>query len=149
MGSGRERRQGTARLIAVCVVLLGLFLMHGAPDAAARGCHGEMAAPAAATTTAHGGHAHAPIGVSSAASGMHHPRATDDQAVAGAGEHGTLCVATAPRDRLPLPSVTLVMAAIALLSAWSLHRVWSLRRTGRRGPPGGRHLLLKVCIART
>ncbi|MEU2686591.1 hypothetical protein ABZ654_22460 [Streptomyces hygroscopicus] len=42
MSGGAAGRRGIARLVAVCAVLLGLFLMHGAPATAAEGCHGGM-----------------------------------------------------------------------------------------------------------
>ncbi|MER6924743.1 hypothetical protein ABT314_38445, partial [Streptomyces spiralis] len=44
---GRAVRRGIARLLAVCAVLFGLFLMHGAPATAAEGCHGAMSDTAA------------------------------------------------------------------------------------------------------
>ncbi|WP_405945099.1 hypothetical protein [Streptomyces sp. NBC_00932] len=42
MSSGAARGRATARLAAVCAVLFGLFLMHGAPASAAGGCHGSL-----------------------------------------------------------------------------------------------------------
>lgn len=154
MGSGRERGAGTARLIAVCVALLGLFLMHGAPASAAGGCHDGMTASMAAAPGEHAGHAGSgSVMASAAAAVVHHPKtpAPGEQAVAeDAGAHGTSCVSTAPRDQLPLPAGVLVLAiAVTVLAAWSLHSAWTLGRTGRHGPPGGRQLLLNMCIART
>ncbi|MDF6045164.1 hypothetical protein LRD69_24045 [Streptomyces sp. JH14] len=153
MGSG-HRRAGTARLIAVCVALLGLFLMHGAPASAAGGCHEGMTAAAApsAEHAAHTGSGSAAAAADTAV--VHHfeAAAPKEPAVAdsAAGVHGTSCVSTAPRVQIPLPAGALVLAiAITLLAAGSLHAGWTLGRTGRRGPPGGRPLLLNVCIART
>ncbi|MGV9625726.1 hypothetical protein ACWDTB_03960, partial [Streptomyces sp. NPDC003487] len=53
MGSGHASRRGIARLLAVCAVLFGLFLMHGAPATAAEGCHGAMSTMAASMTGGH------------------------------------------------------------------------------------------------
>src|SRR5690606_18450570 len=53
MSGGAAGRRGSARLVAACVLLLGLFLMHGAPATAAEGCHGAMPSVAAAM---HDGH---------------------------------------------------------------------------------------------
>ncbi|MFE9637134.1 hypothetical protein [Streptomyces sp. NPDC006463] len=153
MSSGREWRAGLARLIAVCAALLGLFLMHGAPASAAGDCHDVVTASMA---TAPGGHAASAASAAPAAAApvvLHHPMAAPNEhtvAETGPEAHGTSCVSTAPRDQLPLPAGALALAlAITLLAAWSLRTGWALGRTGRRGPPGGRRLLLNVCIART
>lgn len=147
MGGGRERRRGTALLIAVCAVLFGLFLMHGAPATAA-GCHGE--ATAAAGAMAHDGHAPAPVQAHPLAAAPHHPGAGVLATERGTDAHGLLCVSISAGDRLPLPASPLVaIVLLALLAAWAPYRTWRLGRTARRGPPGGRPLLLKVCIART
>ncbi|MFE9497136.1 hypothetical protein [Streptomyces collinus] len=55
----------------------------------------------------------------------------------------------APSD-IPVPVAPLVgVAALAALAAWALRWAWDPDGTRRRGPPGGRRLLLQVCIART
>ena len=140
-GGERMRRPGIARLSALCAVLLGLFLMHGSPAAAVDGCHGQMSSALAL----HDGHASS---TASAESARTHPdmlRAAD-----GMAEHGTLCVATPAQQRIPLPLAPLTaLFALAALAIWAVHRAWSPGGTGRRGPPGGRGLLLQVCIART
>jgi hypothetical protein len=139
------RRPATARLFAVCAVLFGLFLMHGAPSAAAGGCHGSMPAalpmaPAAAMAqTAHAAGAHtAPV-----ASGSHAPR------MSVTGMDGRLCVSTPARGSVPLPAAGLM--ALAVLTGWALTgRRAAMGGFARRGPPGGgRNLLLRVCVART
>ncbi|MDQ0991452.1 hypothetical protein [Streptomyces sp. V3I7] len=66
--------------------------------------------------------------------------------------HGSQCVATPARDRLPLPTPwALAVAVVAGALVWaSAGRRVAAGETGRRGPPGGgRDLLLRVCIART
>ncbi|WP_328731928.1 hypothetical protein OHT20_17725 [Streptomyces caniferus] len=140
-------RRGIGQLLALCAVLLGLFLMHGAPATAAEGCHGTMSAPTAI-------HEHdAPALASGAPAAMAHPGAVQAQAVDAAGmEHGTSCVSTPARDHNPLLTAGLVaVAAFTTLAAFPLtERPWHLARTRRREPPrGGRSLLLQVCIART
>ncbi|MER5749236.1 hypothetical protein [Streptomyces sp. NPDC002088] len=136
-----------ARLLAVCAVLFGLFLMHGAPVTAAGGCHGAMPAMSspmpdghdvAAATMAHAPDAHQP-GLS-----VRH--------VDAPGMSGVLCVSTPASKRVPLPAPGLIaMAAVAVLAVWMPAELRAAAgRMGRRGPPsGGRDLLLQVCIART
>jgi hypothetical protein len=147
MMDSKQRGRGLARLLALCAVLLGLFLMHGAPASAADGCHGAVPT----TATAHQGHNAAAM-TTAATAAMVHPVDPQIQATDGAAMgHGAQCVSTPARDRLPLPAAGLVALAVAALTALSwADRPWSLARTGRRGPPaGGRGLLLQVCIART
>ncbi|WP_329567767.1 hypothetical protein [Streptomyces sp. NBC_01361] len=140
----RGRRRGIARLLALCAVLLGLFLMHGSPANAAEGCHGTMSAPAALSAE-HAGTAMA----STPSSGMTHAAAQQMSAMSAMG--GAMCVSTPARDFTTLP-VAGLMAVIAVLAVVPIvGRPVALGRTGRRGPPtpGGRSLLLQVCIART
>ncbi|MFE9968415.1 hypothetical protein [Streptomyces sp. NPDC005525] len=135
------RRRGIARLLALCAVLLGLFLMHGAPANAAEGCHGPMSAPAALSAE-HVGTAMA----STPSSGMTHAAAQQASTMAGA-----MCVSTPARYFTTLPGIGL-MAVVAVLAVLPVvGRPMALGHTGRRGPPtpGGRSLLLQVCIART
>ncbi|MET8411335.1 hypothetical protein ABZV34_25065 [Streptomyces sp. NPDC005195] len=143
-GSGQARRRGFARLLTLCAVLFGLFLMHGAPATAAEGCHGAMSAPA----------------------GMHNsedPHATQSttapptthpglrQASGSAAMDGTTCVSTPARDTTPLTAPGLLAVVAVLTSLVLAGRILIPGRTGRRGPPppGGRSLLLQMCIART
>ncbi|KUN56044.1 hypothetical protein AQJ46_49015 [Streptomyces canus] len=147
MGSGHAGRRGIARLLAVCAVLFGLFLMHGAPATAAEGCHGAM--PTMALSPITGGHdaallaTHAPAapapGLAVRAAGL-------------SGMPGALCVSTPAHERTPLPAPGLLdVAGAAVLTPWMLTRLPAAANwTGRRGPPdSGRDLLLQVCIART
>ncbi|MEU8033476.1 hypothetical protein AB0C13_33440 [Streptomyces sp. NPDC049099] len=144
--SAQAGRRGAARLLAVCAVLFGLFLMHGAPAAAAEGCHGVMSA-ASPMPSGHDTAAlltlHAPTG---------HGPGPAVRAVDVSRMPGVLCVSTPAHEWTPLPAPGLLtVAGAAVLALWTLTR---LRATadgrGRRGPPdGGRELLLQVCIART
>lgn len=143
-GTRQTGRRGIARLLMVCAVLAGLFLMHGSPAGAAEGCHGAMPAPAAMGegTAA----AMPPAGHES----MTYPGGV--QATAPAAVHGTLCVSIGARERTPLPAggppaVVAVPAALLLVSLQPAVP----GRSRRRGPPppGGRLLLLQMCIART
>src|SRR5262249_23504392 len=86
MGGRRPRGPGIARLSALCAVLFGLFLMHGAPTTAADGCHGQMHA----TLPMYDAHA------SSMASAHAMPAEPDDAQADPADDmrtHGDLCVA--------------------------------------------------------
>ncbi len=142
--SAQAGRRGVARLLAVCAVLFGLFLMHGAPATAAEGCHGAMTA-ASPMTSGHNAAlftAHAPPG---------HGPGPAVRAADVSGMPGTLCVSTPAHERAPLPAPGLLAAAgAAVLALWTLTRLRAAAgESGRRGPPdGGRHLLLQVCIAR-
>ncbi|MCX4531444.1 hypothetical protein OHA79_37140 [Streptomyces sp. NBC_00841] len=145
MSIGQPSERGSARLIAVCAVLLGLFLMHGAPATAAEGCHGAMPS---VTVPMHDGHA-APTMASTA------PPTTAQSAQAaragdGSAMHGVPCVSTPAHERNPLPTAGLY-AAGALPVAWFPAGLRAATGwTRRRGPPaGGRDLLIQVCVART
>ncbi|WP_328323689.1 MULTISPECIES: hypothetical protein [unclassified Streptomyces] len=173
MSGGAARGPATARLVVVCGVLFGLFLMHGAPATAAGGCHGSLssvsmnAAMTGGTDTAMtGGTNPAMTGGADAAM----PRGHGDAAMApaavrpvtahpgpafragtGPGEHGAVCVSTPARDRsLFGPAGLSGLAVLALLAVRPLRvRPVLLGGTGRRGPPAsGRSLLLRVCVAR-
>lgn len=140
------RRRAVARLLAVCAVLLGLFLMHGAPATAASGCHGAMPVSAPvehAGQTADGHHGDTAM----AAAGSLAPQVAPQGVSAG---HGAQCVATPTRDRLLLPVWALVVVAVVVFSVGvPAGRRWAAGETGWRGPPsGGRELLLRVCVAR-
>lgn len=139
-------RRGVARLLMVCAVLAGLFLMHGAPASAAEGCHGVMSAPGAAaagpaapmTSAGHGAMAH-PGGEQAVEAG------------APSAMYGAMCVSAPPRERVALPVNVLVAVVAVLAAALLAGRPVARGRSTRRGPPppGGRGLLLQVCIART
>ncbi|MGD1221406.1 hypothetical protein AB9Q10_23595 [Streptomyces krungchingensis] len=143
MGSGHAGRPGMARLLAVCAVLFGLFLMHGSPASAAEGCHDSMPAPAPMPA----GHAASPM-TTAHAPGTHHPGPAL-QAAETAAMPGALCVATLAHERIPLSAPGLLtVAAVAVL--WAPAWLGAPRGGGLRGPPGsGRDHLLKACIART
>lgn len=145
VGSGHVGRRGIARLLAVCAVLFGLFLMHGSPASAAEGCHGSMPAPspmpaghdASTMTTTHAPPRHQP--------------GPALRAPAPGGMRGALCVATPAHERIPLSAPSLLaVAAVTVPAAWTTARLRVLGGSGRRGPPaGGRDHLLQACIART
>ncbi|GGS80551.1 hypothetical protein [Streptomyces cinerochromogenes] len=147
MGSGHAGRRGIARLLAVCAVLVGLFLMHGSPVSAADGCHGSTHAPAPASMRA--GH-DASLTVTA-----HTPAAYLPGPVlkgpGTAGTPGVLCVATVAHERIPLSAPGLLaVAALAVPPAWAPARLRAPGASGLRGPPtGGRDHLLRACIART
>lgn len=127
------------RLLALCAVLLGLFLMHGDPAGAAGGCHGAMSS-AVPMDEGHAS-ARAPVPAPMSAS-MPAPTARH------AGEQaGTTCVSTPARERTVLPPGAL---AAGLAAVFPPGRRPALGRRKWRGPPpAGRGLLLRMCIART
>ncbi|MGW2110351.1 hypothetical protein [Streptomyces sp. NPDC001948] len=150
MERGRTRTPGASRLLVLCAVLLGLFLMHGAPASAAEGCHGAMtvtaAAPAPGPVQATAGHEGMPATAGHAAVRAEHGSAR--AAAAMPGMNGESCVFTHARDRvLPLlMALGLVLLAVRAPAG----RRTDVRGPARRGPPlAGRGLLLQVCIART
>lgn len=153
MSGGAAGRRGLPRLSAVCALLLGLFLMHGAPATAAEGCHGAVPSVAAAhTSDGHAAFAMTPAQMRATAQ----TRATAHSAPAfraapSAGMSGERCVSTPAQERNPLPAPALLAAVAALSAEWS-SAAWraAIGRLRRRGPPtGGRDLLTLVCIART
>ncbi|TXS00677.1 hypothetical protein EAO73_25945 [Streptomyces sp. col6] len=146
MSGGAAGRPGSTRLAAVCVLLLGLFLMHGAPATAAEGCHGAMPSMAASAQQGHTASAMAPAQMQDTVHGAPVFRAGD-----GAGMRGALCVSTPAPERNPLPAPALLAFAAALSAGWA-SAAWraAVNGTRRRGPPaGGRDLVTRVCIART
>ncbi|MEU2779270.1 hypothetical protein ABZ646_42130 [Streptomyces sp. NPDC007162] len=148
MGSGHAGRRGIARLSALCAVLFGLFLMHGAPAAAAEGCHGAMSTMAASPMT--GGHN--PAALLATPTPTAHGTGLAVRSADASGMSGTLCVSTAAHERTHLPAPgPLGLAGASVFAPWALARPRAAAgETGRRGPPdGGRDLLLQVCIART
>ncbi|MFF8418723.1 hypothetical protein [Streptomyces sp. NPDC015680] len=123
----------------LCTVLLGLFLMHGAPASAADGCHDAMAVTASAPGSMQVSAGHFAV------RGEHAPARAVDTTSAMNGES---CVFTHARDRvLPLlMALGLVLLAVRALTG----RRAAVRGPARRGPPfAGRELLLQVCVART
>ncbi|MFD7341282.1 hypothetical protein ACFV98_35670 [Streptomyces violascens] len=145
MGSGPAGRRGIARLLAVCAVLFGLFLMHGSPASAAEGCHGFMSAPAPMPA----GHAASPM-TTAHEPATHHPGLAL-RAAGAAGMAGALCVATSAHERIPLPAPGLLaVAAVTVAAAWTPAQLGALGGSGGlRGPPtDGRDHLLQACIAR-
>ncbi|GHE39581.1 hypothetical protein MHW47_00440 [Streptomyces sp. OfavH-34-F] len=145
--TGRTGGRAVARLLAVCAVLFGLFLMHGAPATAAGGCHGEtaVAAPASHAEQVSSHHADTPV---APPAGVRVSQAVPPAPSAGAG---SVCVAVAPRDRLLAPVVWVLAALVFTVFYAGAGSGWraAAGRAGRRGPPGGgRELLLRVCTAR-
>jgi hypothetical protein len=144
-GVERMRGPGIARLLALCAVLFGLFLMHGSPATVAGGCHGEVGSAPAVRHAGHGS------SMTAAAEATQVPTGTVEiQAMDGMAGHGSLCLATPAQNKIPLPAAPVIaLFVFAALAAWALYRAWNPGGTGRRGPPGGRDLLLQVCVART
>ncbi|MFF2958834.1 hypothetical protein ACFVT1_07940 [Streptomyces sp. NPDC057963] len=139
MDRRRTRTPGTSRLLVLCAVLCGLFLMHGAPASAAEGCHGAMAATS-----------HPPMTAAATAgqTAMPDEYGTARADAAAPGRNGESCVSTHARDRLLplLMALGLVILAVRVLGRPRT----AVRGPDRRGPPSaGRQLLLQVCVART
>ncbi|WP_157878487.1 hypothetical protein [Streptomyces chattanoogensis] len=135
----------TARLLAVCAVVAGLFLMHGSPAAAAGGCHGTTAGspPMTQAPAAMSVHADAPSAGHFAGS----PHAAPY--LGPAGTDGTLCVST-PAHPSPVPPAAGALAVVACAAWEPLGRRLAAVVTRWRGPPGeGRGVLLRVGVART
>ncbi|MFD5726212.1 hypothetical protein ACFWMT_08920 [Streptomyces sp. NPDC058368] len=152
MSGGAAGGRGLRRLVAVCALLLGLFLMHGAPATAAEGCHGAVPSVAAHTPDGHTASAMAPAetrATSQTQATAHSAPAF--RAAASGGMSGERCLSTPAQERNPLPAPALLAAAAVLSAEWSsAARRAAIGRLRRRGPPtGGRDLLTLVCIART
>ncbi|MEY9835616.1 hypothetical protein [Streptacidiphilus sp. EB103A] len=142
-----SRRPGLARLFAVPVLLVGLFLMHGAPTAAMGDCHESMALTSMALTLPGTHPMAAAVHTASTASVQ-----TQRQSETASGSQGTSCVTTPVRGHLTLPAPVLLFAVLVALAVLiGAGRLGGARSARRRGPPptGGRQILLQVCIART
>ncbi|MET8292302.1 hypothetical protein ABZV80_45515 [Streptomyces sp. NPDC005132] len=139
-------RRGMTRLVAVCTLLFGLFLMHGAPATAAEGCHGAMPSTSAPMP---GGHTASTLLPAQTQATEHGAPAL--RAAHSTGMDGELCLSTPAQERNPLPAPALLAVAAAAMAGW-MSAAWHavISRVRRRGPPtGGRDLLTRVCIART
>ncbi|MFJ2633446.1 hypothetical protein ACIO6U_16130 [Streptomyces sp. NPDC087422] len=149
-GTAHAHRPRTPRLLAVCAVLLGLFFMHGAPASASEGCHG---APMAMSMGTDMGIARmsttAPVAATTHSTPHVRPQAPAPH-VAKTGSGGT-CWATPVRARAPLTGWAQVAFAVPpLLGAGLAASGTAPSRDRRRAPPpGGRAILLRVCVART
>ncbi|MGB6162328.1 MAG: hypothetical protein WCF33_24670 [Pseudonocardiaceae bacterium] len=156
MGGGTLSARATARLLAVCAVLAGLFAMHGLP---AQGCSGGV--EASAPSMAHPSMAH-PVTVVTAADGLDmaagmavsvsRPLAyAVVEAGADVGEAGVLCVSTPPPPGWAgLLTLLLGTSGIGLASVLGLaDRATRPRGQRRRAPPlAGSALLMNLCVSR-
>lgn len=140
MHSGAKGVLGSTRLLAVCVVLLGLFLMHGSPASAAGGCHGAMAMGSSMPV--------GPVGPTGATA---HRAGQDAPGGAGAATARGTCLSTPAHEQVALPAPGLLApGAVALPAAAVAAGPQPATGSRRRGPPtGGRARLLEVCGART
>lgn len=141
--------RATARLVAVCAVLAGLFFMHGLP---APGCHGGAGVPA--PSMAHSATVPAAAGEPDTAAGvMATPASRSPVAEVGsAGGLGALCVSTPPPPGWAgLLALLLGVSVVGLARAMnSPGRATSPRNQRLRAPPmAGSALLMSLCLSRT
>jgi hypothetical protein len=137
MRDGRPARAG-ARLLIVCAVLTGLFLMHGLP---AQACTASSDMPATAMTTVE------PPGHSDQASPV---LAQSEQVAAPHVVHGATCVFTpAPRGSDVFEALSLLAVAVALMSLVGPGLGARFPRTHRAPPRTGSQLLTTLCVSRT
>ncbi|MFC1415892.1 hypothetical protein [Streptacidiphilus cavernicola] len=150
MDERRQRRTGAARMLAVLAVLVGMFLMHGAPTSATGDCHDAASAtlPAVQPMSVQPMAATPVLSKSVAGSTVLVPRAS----ASGMGAMNGLCLSTGTRDHLDVSPASLVALALVVVFAALLEAgvLGPFMRARRGGPPGaGRQILLRVCIART
>jgi hypothetical protein len=138
-----------ARVVAVCAVLVGLFLMHGL---ATQECHGDMKASASSMpsmSAATGGMVtpvqtmvHPPLNSSAV-----HSISTDG---ADAGVSGGLCVSRPPASGLAgLLALLLALGGLVLASAVPRpNRATRSENYGRSPPLAGSALLMNLCVCR-
>ncbi|MGV9265417.1 hypothetical protein ACWDRR_12225 [Kitasatospora sp. NPDC003701] len=142
---GRGGGGATARLLLLCGLLAGLFLMHGSPTAAG-GCHepAALAAPAVAAAAGHAAH-----GTPGDTPGD--TPSLDGRRAPGGDPQAVSCVSNRDREGAGLPvAAPLAAGAAAVLPAVWMPPAPQRRRAGPRAPPdAGRRLLLRVCVART
>jgi hypothetical protein len=147
--------RAAARVVAVCAVLAGLFLMHGLVT---QQCHGgagtsasSMTHPAAAMPAAVGGTVNpvetmAPASLNS--SSVHSP-STDG---ADADTPSGLCVSTPPTSGLiGLLALLLAIGVLVLASVVARPNLATCPRNHRRRAPplAGSALLMNLCVSRT
>jgi hypothetical protein len=132
------------RLLTVCALVTGLFLMHGLPAQACAGGSGM------ATTAMTGMATSGPGGQAIILSGapVHGDHAAARPAVPG---HGTPCVFTpAPRGLDALLALLLLAATAALAASARPARGTRSAPRSRRAPPrAGPELLATLCVSRT
>jgi hypothetical protein len=138
-----------ARLLAVCAVLVGVFVMHGLPaQACPAGTGMSGSAMMAAPMAAHGGES--VLVAIPARSGMTHVVVG---ARTDAAAHGGVCVFTLPPRGLAGLLALLLLAGVAVASLATLIRAsfggsrgwFSHRAPARAGP----ELLTTLCVSRT
>ncbi|MGH3684251.1 MAG: hypothetical protein ACRDRU_12155 [Pseudonocardiaceae bacterium] len=147
MNGGAPLVRATARLVAVCAVLAGLFLMHGLPM---QGCHGG--AGMLALPMVHPAAAPAELDMAAgamAASVSHSPAYDVSEVGSDAGESGALCVSTPPPPGWAgLLALLLGVSVVGLLRPPG--RVTSPSNQRLRAPPiAGSALLRTLCLSRT
>ena len=129
-----------ARLLTVCAVLPGLFLMHGLP---AQACPAGTAMPAAAMSAT--GHAeHPALAV--------HARSGQAIAVPAPAVHGTPCVFTPASRGIDVLMALLLLLAAAVASVLPPRvALGGIRcpRSHRAPPRAGAQLLTTLCVSRT
>lgn len=141
MSHMRSTARATARVLAVCAVLSGLFLMHGL---ASQGC---PSGAGMATTTTATTHTYHPMGFSPAPADRHLSAAMSPVQAMAAG-HGELCTSTPPPQSSTL--LTLLLALAALTTAAALGpAVWTIQVRRRPPPLTGSALLTTLCVSRT
>ncbi|MGH3867990.1 MAG: hypothetical protein ACRDQ4_18070 [Pseudonocardiaceae bacterium] len=151
MSGGALSARATARLIAVCAVLAGLFVMHGLP---AQGCPGgvEASAPLMAHSATVVTAADGPDMTAGMAGSASRPLAyAVAEAGADAGESGVLCVSMPPSPGWAgLLALLLVISVVGLASVLGLaDRATRPSGQRRRAPPlAGSALLMSLCVSR-
>ena len=143
--------RATARLVTVCAVLAGLFIMHGLPG---QGCPSswaptsEMAHPAPIAAVADG----PTLAAGAMAMPGRHPLTHSWSAIGADGQLGELCVATPPpsgwaRLLALLLGVSVAGLAVALRPPTTAISPPSRRR--RAPPQGGCTVLRYLCVSQT
>lgn len=136
----RGTARATARLLAVCAVLAGLFLMHGL---ASQGCP-SGAGMATATMT----HADHPMGFSPAPADRYQTAAMSPMHAMAAG-NGELCNSTPPPQPSTLLTLLMALAALTTAAAALGCSRWTIQVRRRPPPPTGSVLLTTLCVSRT
>jgi hypothetical protein len=146
---GARRRRAPGRLVAVALLLAGVFAMHGLSAAAGGAC------PAGGAMVAASGPAMAAAAVTvRLALPDAHRRGSKLTTVAADG-HGLMCVATLPRSGLAALVALLAAALAVFIAVAATGGALQVVRigTGRAPPSGkgssGKELLLQVGVSRT
>lgn len=147
--------RAVARVVAVCAVLAGLFLMHGL---ATQECHGRAGTSASSMTHPMAAMPATVDGIGTSVETTAHTSLNRSSvhvtstSGADAGAPGGLCVSTPPTSGVAVLLALLLAAGSVVLASAAppANQATPQRNHRRRAPPvAGSALLMNLCVSRT